>query len=224
MTASTLYYVYLSNANASYSPSSLRASATAPSLYNGIKDLGTSGNAAKWRFAGWARTNGSTQFVDSVSQRFVANYYNRVHKALFTCPGHVNDDSDTSWTFSGTSWQQMNGGSGNLLECVANGEDDVDVRLQLAAYENAPNGDEIDGGVGEDSTSVPSTMGQFTQSNATYRFVLTAGRTASLSAGYHYFCGLVRCSSAVPTITVRPDAANPSGDIYQTYLARAVMV
>jgi hypothetical protein len=223
MGASTLYYIYVSNSSASPFASDLRASTTAPSLYNGVKYLGTSGNAANWRFVGWIRTNGSTNFIDSPAQRFVVNYYNRVRKALFTCPGYLNNGSTTSWTYSGTSWQQMNGGTGNLLEFIANGEDGVDVRLQMCACESSTAGSEICGGIGEDSTSVPITMGMFNPNTSTYQFMLHAGRTVTPSEGYHYFSGLVYCNYGPTTITVRADYGNAAGDIYITYLCGTVM-
>ena len=49
----------------------------APSAHRGSMYLGTSGNAATWRFVGIVRTNGSTNFVDSTTQRFVRSYYNQ---------------------------------------------------------------------------------------------------------------------------------------------------
>lgn len=55
--ASTTYYAYVSNEDASWSPSSLRLSATAPT--NGY--LGASGNAANWRYVCDVTLDGSIE-------------------------------------------------------------------------------------------------------------------------------------------------------------------
>jgi len=56
---STLYNSYLSNSLASYAPSSLRLSATAPTN----RYLAASGNGANWLFVGALETDGSTQIA-----------------------------------------------------------------------------------------------------------------------------------------------------------------
>ena len=71
------YHVYRNDGTGSYAAGQTRASATAPSAHRGSMYLGTSGNAATWRFVGIVRTNGSTNFVDSTTQRFVRSYYNQ---------------------------------------------------------------------------------------------------------------------------------------------------
>lgn len=57
--ASTLYYAYVSNSQASFAPSDLRLSATAPTAGY----LAGSGNGAHWRFVGAVATDGSTQLA-----------------------------------------------------------------------------------------------------------------------------------------------------------------
>jgi hypothetical protein len=120
MQINTPYYVYLSNASASYAPSSLRASTTAPPVpnYNGVKYLGTSGNAANWRFVGWLRTNGSTEFVDDPNLgRLVINYYNRRPLSMYFT------DNTNSWNYTLTTWRPFNNVA--VVPFIANGEDAV---------------------------------------------------------------------------------------------------
>jgi len=61
--ASTLYYAYMSNSQASYAASSLRLSATAPT--DGY--LASSGNGAHWRFVGAVYLDGSTQIAGDLN-------------------------------------------------------------------------------------------------------------------------------------------------------------
>jgi hypothetical protein len=125
--ASTLYYVYISNSRATFSPSSIRLSAQAPTLVNGVKYLGNSGNALNWRFVGWVRPNATPQFESSLKNRLIVNYYNRIVLDLFSCPNYVNDNAATTYVFSGTSYAPINGGVDDTLSFISNGEDSVDV-------------------------------------------------------------------------------------------------
>lgn len=59
--ASTLYYIYISNSLASYAAQSIRLSTTAPT--NGY--LGASGNAKNWRFLGACYLDAATQMLQN---------------------------------------------------------------------------------------------------------------------------------------------------------------
>ncbi len=126
--ASTLYCVYVSNTSALAFPSSLSLSTQAYVSVNGVRYLGSSGNALNWRFIGWVRTNGSTQFQDTPGKRFIVNYYNKRLLALY------QDSLETTgtWTYSGTSWRQANANANNQVEFIANGEDAC--LLQVSAH------------------------------------------------------------------------------------------
>lgn len=156
----TLYYVYLSNSLATFSPSSIRLSTVAPTTVNGVKYLGNSGNALNWRFLGWVRTisNGGTpNFADSVTQRLVINYYNRRVLQLRTCPGYVDDNAPTAITFAhpgGTGWFQLNGGTGDLLQYIDCGEETVQVDFYGAVALTDSAADVFTLGYGIDSTTV----------------------------------------------------------------------
>ncbi len=222
MLASTLYYVYLSNSSASTFPVDLRASATAPSFFNGVKYLGTSGNAANWRFVGWVRTDGSTQFVDSDTQRFVVNYFNRQRKRLFTCPGYSNNNTKTSYTRAG-NWAAANGGSGSKIEFIANGEDSV--RSQIQAAMICLNNVEPYAGIGIDTTTSPvrccwmvgnSTTGSVGATNV-------CAHTEVLSEGYHSADLLVACNTGTATYFADGDRNGASADPYLTYIEAEIM-
>lgn len=123
MAASTLYYVYLSNAAATFSPGRMRASLTAPTRVSGIYALGAAGNAANWLFLGWVRTTSATQFADSQSDRAVVNYYNRVWRSLFVCPSYNDDDADTTYVVTTAAWGAIVAGAS--VSTIYNGEDSI---------------------------------------------------------------------------------------------------
>lgn len=86
LSASTTYYVYAFSNSGTLT---LEASATADSTdVSGTANTGTqikSGDATR-TLVGMARTNGSTQFVDSNTQRFVRSWFNR-KQANLVSPG-----------------------------------------------------------------------------------------------------------------------------------------
>ena len=148
--ANTLYYVYISNQKASFSPSSIRLSSTAPSLVNGVKYLGSTGNALNWRFVGWVRLNATPNFEFSDVYAGIVNYYNRLLVRLFTCPGFVNDGSSRDWAPpSPNVWTAFNNGVGNLLRFISNGEDAITL---LMSADGVGGGTNAFSGIGIDGT------------------------------------------------------------------------
>jgi hypothetical protein len=217
MVASTLYYVYLSNANASPFPTQLRASATKYVSVNGVRYLGSSGNAANWRFIGYVRTDGSTHFVDSDTQRFVVNYYNRRLARLFSCPGYVNDNLQTSYTTASTTWVAANGGTGAKLEYIANGEDAIDVccsgfsigvgtNVGVAVEEDSANNIPMEA---ETNTGVVSFTGQYTRTPA---------------EGYRYEQLMIKTTSGTATYGADNTRQGASADPALTYITASVMI
>jgi hypothetical protein len=153
-----------------------------------VKYLGTSGNAANWRFVGWIRTNSSSQFEDSSTKRFVVNYYNRRRLPL-----SVQETTD-SWTYTTTTWRAWNNNTANRVEFIANGEDSVALAFSCNARNPTWGGTHVACGIGLDSTTAPST-------NSTSAGTLVGGAQSSgsnpgssmsafydevPSEGYHY--------------------------------------
>ncbi len=189
MAASTLYYVYVSNSKATFAPSDLRGSVTAPSVHNGVQYLGVAGNALQWRFVGWVFTNGSTQFKDQDNARNIANYYNRVWKRLYTNPGYVDDNNRETWTTASTTWVNANGGVGHQVSFIANGEDAADIRAQLTGYNSAGSHNRV--GIQRDNAGGPVTAAESESSTSDDRweicildcYIPTVGRhTAEMQA------------------------------------------
>jgi len=121
--ASTIYHVYVSNAQASFRPSGLGLSATLPQLdANGFRYLNAAGNGHHWRYVGVVRTTAAVEFSDTAAARLIVNWYNRQLKHLRTVPGYVDDDAVTTYTENNAAWAAF-ARAGNLLEWLGNGQD-----------------------------------------------------------------------------------------------------
>lgn len=192
LASSTLYYIYVSNSSATFAPSDLRASTTAPSLFNGVRYLGTSGNAANWRFVGWVETDSSSEFVDTAGSgstagaRLVINYYNRLPLPIQAVPNFPS-----SYTTASTSYVQANGGVGGTIRFISNGEDGVWFSShQVGSSSAPPAGGAV--GVGVDSTTVPDADSvQYEEVTGT-SYSSGAASTRFLAEGVHTLDLLIR--------------------------------
>jgi hypothetical protein len=219
--ASTLYYVYVSNALATFSPSSIRLSATAPSVVNGVRYLGAAGNALNWRFVGWVKLNATPNFESSDTSRFIVNYYNRLILSLFNCPGYVDNNTQAGYATSSVTWVGMNGGAASKLNFIANGEDAVSYEAIGAAI--ATNGQPTLG-VGEGSSTTAK------KSNAGFS-IATAVISMSVSSSYTppegaTFLDLLVASPTGAAVTFIIDFARTTGDAAdpaETYISAQVM-
>lgn len=207
LTTNTLYYVYVSNNSATYAPRSLRCSTTAPSSYNGIKYLATSGNGANWRFVGWVRTNGSTQFVDSDTQRFVINYYNRRDLRLLTCPGYNDNNAATTYTeAAAANWKEVNGGTNSRISFIANGEDAVTPIAQLYAEPNDPAVDFWEIGIGRDAITEVRKIASTPYATQVCSGSVTVSDAHVPSEGFHEFLLVIHVPTATTNIVVYADS------------------
>lgn len=138
--ASTLYYVYLRSTDAGQG---IKLSATAPTDDGtGVLVLGTgSAEARRCLFLGWVYLDGATEFVDTESSRTVVNYFNRLRKPIFACPEYVDDDADTRYSSTSSDWAPINGGVGDSVIYIGNGEDAVLLQLSVSVSDyNATTG------------------------------------------------------------------------------------
>lgn len=132
--AGTLTLAFLAWASAT-------ARATALTTVDGIYVL--SSNTTR-RYVGTIYTDGAATTADSVTQRFVNNYYNQVPRLLKVT------ESVNSWTWATASWRQWNANTANKVEFVQGlAERPVELLVRgllLSAFGSV--------GVGRDSTSV----------------------------------------------------------------------
>ena len=224
MTASGFFHVYVPNSQASFSPLKMRASITAPSFLNGVKYLGTSGNAANWRFAGWLRTNPSTEFVDTLQDRLVVNEYNGIWKPLYLQPGYVDDNAGTTYTQL-TAFAEVNGGTGARGSFISNGRDAVRMIANMVC-ENTIAGHSGLVGIGIDSSTVAGNIGLIEFNHVDTFFNISCAEDEIHAEGYHTYSLLgARPAGGVMTIAADIDFTALVGpDVPATYLVGRIKV
>lgn len=213
----TLHYCYLSSGNASAFPNDLRLSETAPSLVSGVYYLGTSGNALEWRFVGWVYVDGSGEFQDSVTARHTINYYNRRALPLLTCPAFVDDNAQTTYGVNLATFTSINGGTGDSVTFVSNGEDPVVLYVQAAC--SAASGTTAFVGPGFDSTTQPEVVAAFRGTGSTATAVASKVLTAGFRTGYLLCCTQTTAYTMIADTARFGAAADPPA----TFLAGWVM-
>lgn len=212
ITTSTLYYLYLGESGV------LRAATTAPTRYNGIYYLGTTGGAVAWRFMGWARTNSSTQWVNDTTDRLVINYYNRLALPIYVRPGYSDGNTITTYTTTSTTWTSANAGSGSAGSYIANGEDAV--RFHLTSISAGSGAISVYSGIGDNSTTNAYSM---THSGNTTTMTNHCAMIYTPSAGYRTVNLLVAVSGGTGTFTADYSRLGGSADPVGTQIAGVVM-
>lgn len=169
------------------------ARATALAVQDGV--YVKSGTTTK-RYIGTYRTTTTIgQCEDSVSNRYVWNYYNRVSRALF------KRDTTDSWTYTTSSWRSWNNSTANRVNFVVGvNEDPVSLLFTCVI---ATSGIAINGsiGIGVDSTSTPSGIFTLAATN-TLIGSIQATYTDLAGVGFHY---LQLLEYGATTITYRGD-------------------
>ena len=218
--ANTLYYVYVSNQKASFAPSSIRLSAIPPATVNGVKYLRPTGNALNWRFVGWVRLNATPLFEFSDTYAGIVNYYNRILRRLFTCPGYINDGSTGTWhPGAGGVWHPVNAGVGNLVRFIANGEDAV---ILFGSAESRGGGTDAWFGIGIDGTNgVQASAAITNQSINGYNAVVS--QTLELTEGDHT-AELSGEGDGGSIFTLFGPLWDSPASVFRTYLYASVMV
>jgi len=181
------------------------ARATALVLQDGV--LVKSGATTR-RYLGTVYINATGgQTDDTLTKRYVFNYYNRVLRAM------RRQETTDSWTYTTATARQANASSLNQLE-IMNGfpEDQISVTL-IAGATNTNTGVALGVFIGEDSTTTVSSDHNRipVQYGATSSYTpMMAFLTKTPAVGYHYYAWL-EISQATGTTTWYGDAG---GSIY----------
>jgi hypothetical protein len=178
--ASTLYYVYISNALSPFSPASIRLSATPPTVVGGVRYLCAAGNALNWRFVGWVYLNATPQFEMSATNALIANYYNRQYYHIFANPNYVDGAGLSIYSVPG-SYAPANGGVGSQVKLIANGEDAQSITVTAMMADTG--GTSVAAGPGIDGND-PTRVGFLSPSTLTYATAF-ADDSQVLSEGFH---------------------------------------
>lgn len=157
------------------------------------------------RYLGTYRTTGTIgQSKDSVDNRLLWNYYNRV-----TRPVYVTDGTDT-WNYTTAAYQQANASAANQIGIVI-GVAEVPVNLTVIGTASNTSANVLFAvAIGEDSVTTPVTnqIGRSTRTQVVNQTMLTtASMTRTPAAGYHYYAWL-EYSAATGTTTWRGDGGD----------------
>jgi hypothetical protein len=138
--------------------------------------------AATRRYLGTGYTTSTSgRCEDSVTKRFLWNYYNRVSRPM------RKTDSTGSWTYNTTSWRAANNSTSNRVEVVVGVAEALLHMSSYAPAETSATG-EFATGIGEDSTSSigSDVIGRTGESNNNYSLA-TSVLDKLPAAGYHYY-------------------------------------
>ncbi len=162
--------------------------ATALVLQDGI--YVKSGTTTK-RYIGTIRTTSTIgQTEDSLLNRYVWSYYNRIERKL------AITDTTNSWTYATATWRSWNNSAANRASFVL-GVSENSVKMQFLSSAAAAGGALAYNAIGLDSTSSPSGLWQ--RSAATSIAPLNASYSGNPSAGFHYLQLLEYASAATIT-------------------------
>jgi hypothetical protein len=137
------------------------------------------------RYLGSFRTTGvSGQTEDSVTKRYLWNYYHRVRRPL------LRQETTASWAYTTATIRQANAAAANQVEVVI-GVQEAEIDLSLSAIAvNDTGGTAFGVGIGEDSTSTYASEcvgGQLVNANASVYFPMTATLTKRPAIGRHFY-------------------------------------
>jgi len=179
---STTFAVYWCTAGAF--AGGLGFSTTMPTRVSGVYLLGNGGNAAGCFFLGWIRVDGSGNVNNTTANRGIINYYNRQSLSLLATPAYVNDNAETTFAMGASlTWAQINGGTGDSVQYIANGEDAIDLGMQAVLGAAAPAGGPYEFGIGDNSTTSADSSACLLGAAAKYSSVSSL-LTIVPSAGY----------------------------------------
>lgn len=168
--------------------------ATALALQNGVY---VKSGVPTRRYVGTCRTTAvAGQTEDSVTKRFVWNYYHRVTRALERL-------ETAGWTYSTATYRQANASTANQVAVVIGvAEDPVELSV-LASVGNGAAGVAVAVAIGLDSTTTPAAH-QYTayvnSPSINNVFSVMSRYQAVLAVGYHFLAWL-EISAATPTTT-----------------------
>ena len=153
-------------------------------------------NISSRRYLGTVYTSGSGTVTDSVLQRGVWNYRNRIARKLFVA------DPAANWVDNNNTWHQLHSSTSNQVGCMIGlSEDLLSFQLISFSYDTVAGGGGVQIGVGENSTSSPLF---YNQSNYQVNSVAVQGISLGYInpvVGYNIYSYLCNCYFTAGSIT-----------------------
>jgi hypothetical protein len=155
-------------------------------------------------------TGATPDFVDSLTQRFVANYENQLPRSMLCCPGYANGGTQTTIAPANVTFARLNAGTNDTLEWLSDGYSGVLLAQNVVVVAGTAAGTS-QWGIGIDSivncaiaaqvaaaaVNVNAPCHYATIPNAGYHF---AAMLAATGLGATFACDLVRAGSAADPI------------------------
>jgi len=190
--------------------STTTARATALTTQDGV--LVKSGDATR-RYVGsfYCTTAGNGQTEDSVANRYIWNYYNRIPRPLRVV-------GTSSWNYTTATWRQANNSSTNQLNFVVGWAEDAMTADVVANFSNTASAIGY-AGIAYDSTTAPaSNMISSLNAGTTNNMSTRANVTVYPAVGKHYISWLEYSQASGTTTWFGATALYASG-IYGEILA-----
>lgn len=187
--------------------------------------MGYSSIAAKQgRLLGTMRPVSAGNGESSRIKRLQWNLYNRVPAQLFTCPGYVDNDANTSWTTTATSWTSANAGTNSKVEFLLGLSLDAVNYSANAITQNDASNSPSRFGVGEDSSTTAKILSFMLQASTSESAVGSISRRSTFGIGYH-FLDLLVCVNSPQIGTYYADLSRLGGsaDTPCTFLSAEVV-
>lgn len=158
--------------------------AVTPASWQGVLCYdNTTDDGKKRRFLGTVRLRndaGTAKFTDTVTQRFVWNYYN---PKLITAQIAI---SASSWTYNSAVWRKVNNGDTSLIEMLNGQVTETYFEGNVWGADSRPNNTNGQLGIGLDSTSAVSGITGGVGYNTYGEAPAGARHRAALAIGYHF--------------------------------------
>lgn len=144
--------------------------------------------AATRRYLGTFYTTSTTTTEDSIANRYLWNYYNRVSRQM------QRFETTVTWTYTTATFRQANANSANQLNFVVGVSEDMVSAELMVRVSNSNANVQFVGGIGLDSTSAEASTGylrgeQYTQVSS-INMSQRASFNAQVAAGRHYLAWL----------------------------------
>lgn len=171
-----------------------RATAIVANVASGVYTK--SGDSTR-RYLGSFRTTGSSgQTEDSVTKRYLFNYYHRVPRAL------ERIETTATWTYSLDTYQQANASTANQVGVVT-GISDASITLGIwVQVKNSAGSISASIGIGLDSTTAVAahqTGMSAVLTTASQPYAIVANYVAVPAVGYHFYAWLEKSSASGTT-------------------------
>lgn len=161
------------------------------------------------RYLGTFFTTATTTTEDSAANRYLWNYYNRVHRAM------TRVETTASWAYSTAVLRQANGSTSNQLNFVIGvAEEAAEVFLTGSVYNDTATVENCQIAIGYDSTSAASSSQVYAACSSAFFASSTVAYVHVPAVGKHYYSWLEYGAGAYTQTWIGQTASSLRGKIF----------